>query len=601
MYIESLKKFIKYFGYRRRVKLVLFFLMSLIAGALEFLGVALIYPFVMLIVSPDHSVPFIGKQGISLLGSLSPVHFALLLGFSALVLFVVKNLYMILFLFVQSKFIQKWTFDINNRFMQFYLYAPYQKILKISNSEKLYVITTLSNQATSGFFIRVMNFVTNLSIVVLILGLILWKFPFAGIVSLLFIVVCVVCLNLFFKNKVKRLGKNIQQTYNVANNINYATVNNIKDIKIFCCEQKFYNDYGACGAKLADEVTLQTFYGGIPPYFVETLIVITLLLLGAVIAIQNISQSSVMVASFAMIVASIFRIAPALNRIQSALLNLPAGLNFVNALIEAYEKFGLADFEYSDYKKSNPLPFNDKIVFNDVCFSYDDKQVLQNVSFEIQKGDFVGIIGLSGAGKSTLADILTGLLVPDSGNIFVDDLKLDLSNRHDFRQNIGYVQQDLNVLERSFRENVAWGLPADEIDDERVSYLLNQVRLGEVIKSYADGIYAVPFIGDTGLSRGQKQRLAIARALYRNPEILIFDEATSALDVKVESDITDMLLSVCKDKTIIAIAHRLSTLRACNKLIYLKDGRIVDAGSFEYLEGKYPEFAELIRLSSLNK
>ncbi len=600
MYIESLKKFVKYFGAGRKLKLAVFFVMSLIAGVLEFFGVALIYPFVIMLISPEKTYDMF--QFIPHFNGYPVKHLALALGGAALLLFVVKNLYMVLFVFVQNKFVQKWTQYINNKFMLFYLYAPYERILKISNTDKLYVITTLSAQATGGFLIRIMTLVTNLSIVLLILGLILLKFPIAGFVSLAFIFVSLVSQNLIFKGKTRELGMKLQETSKKVNAINYTIINNIKDIKIFSCEKSFYDLFGGTGAEYTDENAMQAFYGAIPPYFVETLIVITLLLLGAIITVQNINNSSIMVASFAMIVASIFRIAPALNRIQSSLLNLPAGLNFVNGLNMAYERFGLDNFLCETSQNVKPIAFHDKIILHDVSFGYEpEKPVLKNISFEINKGDFVGIIGLSGAGKSTLADIITGLLIPSSGELIVDNMRLTPQIHASFRKNIGYVQQDLNVLEKSFRENVAWGVSPELIDDKRVEFLLNQVQLSDVVANYPNGIYSIPFVGENGLSRGQKQRLAIARALYRNPDILIFDEATSALDVKVEHEITNMLLNVCHEKTIIAIAHRLSTLKACNKLIYLKDGCLIDIGTFEDLSEKYPDFAELVRLSSLSK
>ena len=239
MYIESLKKFVKYFGAGRKLKLAVFFVMSLIAGVLEFFGVALIYPFVIMLISPEKTYDMF--QFIPHFNGYPVKHLALALGGAALLLFVVKNLYMVLFVFVQNKFVQKWTQYINNKFMLFYLYAPYERILKISNTDKLYVITTLSAQATGGFLIRIMTLVTNLSIVLLILGLILLKFPIAGFVSLAFIFVCIVLQNLIFKGKTRELGMKLQETSKKVNAINYTIINNIKDIKIFSCEKSFYN------------------------------------------------------------------------------------------------------------------------------------------------------------------------------------------------------------------------------------------------------------------------------------------------------------------------------------------------------------------------
>ena len=163
---------------------------------------------------------------------------------------------------------------------------------------------------------------------------------------------------------------------------------------------------------------------------------------------------------------------------------------------------------------------------------------------------------------------MTGLLPINSGKILVDELELNDKNFAQFRRLIGYVPQQINVLDKSFKENVAWGF--EEVDDEKVIKALKDAQIFDVVDSFPDGINSTVLVGSNGLSQGQKQRLAIARALYRNPEILILDEATSSLDVQVENEITEMLTQLSTKKTIISIAHRLSTLKACNKLIYMK-------------------------------
>ena len=534
---------------------------------------------------------------------MSSMNIALFLGGCAFIVFILKNLYMILFMRIQWNFLEKWSQSINNQFMKYYLNAPYIKILKTAPAEKIYVLTKLSTLVTNTFLMRALALITNLFIVSLILGLIFWKFPIAGTFSLIFILSCVLIQNLIFKTQTQKLAQKLKTETKKITNYNIITVDNIKDIKIFGCESAFYQAYIDCGKRYSSLNALQYYHVSIPPYMIETLIVLTLLILGAIIVIQNYNQSSALIASFAMIVASIFRLAPALNRIQTAIINLPTGLSFVKELNDFYEKWDLCETSNSPQIQNflnSHIDFKDKISLKNIYFSYTkDKEVLKNISFDINKNDFIGIIGLSGAGKSTLADIITGLLPPASGEITIDKIKLTDANGPSFRKNIGYVPQELNVLDKSFRENIAWGKNEDDIDDNRVEELLKEVQLWDVVQSYKDGIYSIPFIGENGLSRGQKQRLAIARALYRNPDILIFDEATSALDVKVEKEITDMLLNIGRNKTIITIAHRLSTLKACNKLIYLKNGTIVDIGTFEELSAKHPDFAELVRLSSI--
>ena len=337
------------------------------------------------------------------------------------------------------------------------------------------------------------------------------------------------------------------------------------------------------------------FYSAMPPYIVEILVVSSLMIMACILSLQNINSNSTLIASFAIVVASLFRIAPALNRIQSAIIAINTSRNFVKMLNNEHEKF-----EYKiNYSKNtdNKMHFSDKIEFKNINFSYNgSRNVIKNLSFEIKRGDFIGIIGLSGAGKSTLADIITGLLPIDSGKILIDGIELTERNFSQFRQIIGYVPQQINILDKSVKENIAWGY--DNISETGVIKALKAAQIYEVIEE-SGGIDSKIFVGANGLSQGQKQRLAIARALYRDPEILLFDEATSALDVQVENEITEMLSQIGKSKTIIAIAHRLSTLKACNKLIYMKDGQIVDIGTFSELSMRYKEFKKLLELSKI--
>lgn len=602
MILENSKKFIKYFGFGKQAQLIGLTFLSLIAGGFEFLGIALIYPFILMIIRPESVInsslyiSFANLTGID-----EPIINALVLGCFALMLFILKNLYMILFLKIQNKFVVRWKQDIANLFMKYFLYVSYKDVIKSSNSDKYYILNSLCGVVLNSFVMRTLTLVTNSIIVIMVVTLILIKFPAAGIVAIAFSLVSMFLQNKYLKKATAVICDKIQEENHQMNSITYSNINNIKEIKIIGLEDKFYKQYTQHGGFMTELEAGRDFYSGIPPYIVEMLIVISLLILGAFIAFANIQNQSTMVASFAIVVASIFRIAPALNRIQTSIINIGAGRNYLKALIGFYEKFGMENFKPVINKKTEQMEFNHKIEFKNICFSYvEGKQVLNNISFEIEKGDFIGIIGLSGSGKTTLADIFMGLLPPDSGEIYVDGIQLTEQNYNNFRPLIGYVPQEVKILEKSFKENIAWGVNPDEIDIERVQYAIAGARLEEFINRFEEGINAIPFIGSNGASQGQKQRIAIARVLYRNPDVLVLDEATSSLDVKIEHEITDMLTNLKGEKTIIAIAHRLSTLKTCNKLIYIKDGKLVDIGSFKDLSAKYSDFETLIKLSSIN-
>lgn len=598
MIVENFAKFIKYYGKGRKIKLFGFFMLSLVAGTFEFLGIALIYPFILLIVKPDsiiHTKYYL--DFVALFHTSDTLTTAFILGILVTSLFILKNLFMILSLYLQNKFTTNWKFAINKNFMHYYLYSSYQNSLKTPPSEKIYNLTFLISQTIDGFICRIINFVTNSVIIAMILALLFAKFPFAAIVTVIFISVAMLTQNKMFRERLKKISVKLFKISSQNNDKMMENINNLKEIKILSEEDYFFDEYLKTQRDYNNVQLESTFLGAIPPYIIEIMVVLALFILAAIISVQNIENTSWMVASYAIIVAALFRIAPALNRIQTSINAINASRDFVKTMIKEYEK---NNFDFIEEKADIHVEFKNCLKLKDISFSYKKEPVIKDLSLEIKKGEFVGIIGLSGAGKSTLADIIMGLLPVSSGEIIVDDVEFNQNNFSALRKLIAYVPQQVNILDGSFKRNVAWGVKEEEIDEEKVIECLKKAQLYEILNNYEDGINSDVIVGSTGISQGQKQRLAIARALYRKSEILIFDEATSSLDVETEHEITQMLNELKKEKTIIAIAHRLSTLKSCDNLIYLKSGKIVDTGSFEELAAKHAEFEKLIKLSNLN-
>ena len=599
MFLENYTKFIKYYGKDKAAQICGFVTLSLIAGVLEFVGIALIYPFILMIIQPEKIAPTIPILKINIPAGNTTLT-ALLIGALVLCIFIFKNVFMIVSLYIQNKFVSNWKKDITTKFMEYYIYAPYKEISSTSDSNKLYTLNTLCSQALDGFIFRGLNFLTNTIIIIMILGLLLYKFPMAAGITIIFVLISMTIQNKFFKKRTLLLSKQLGKELSIYNNCVVENIKNLKEIKIYSGEKEFYTNFLNNEITYRNIQTLQGYYSNMPPYIIEILVVTSLLIVSGIIAYQKLDDYSSLLASFAIVVAALFRIAPALNRIQTSIININASREFVKQINQEYEKYNLGEVKIYNSDRTQKIDFNSKILLKNITFSYDDKKnIIKNLSLEINKGDFIGIIGLSGAGKSTLADIILGLLPPQKGEIFVDDIQLTSSNYSMFRNIIGYVPQQVNILNKSFKENVAWGIPVNEIDEHGIEKALEAAQMLEHVMNFKEGINAQAISEQNGLSQGQKQRIAIARALYRDPEILIFDEATSSLDVKVEKEITDMLTNFNKNKTIIAIAHRLSTLKACNKLIYLKDGEIVDIGSFEELSSRHEDFSELVKLSSL--
>lgn len=601
MYCENLIKFIKYFGKGRKIKMCGFFILSSIAAFMEFAGIALIYPVILLLVNQEK---FAGSPIYKTLENITHIHSpfgnAMLIGTGIIGIFIFKNIFMIWFLKMQWKFITYWKRDIKNRFLQYFLYSDYSRNLNLSDTDKAYECRYIVENAMDSFVLRCFNLLTNIIIIFVIISLLLIKFPLAAFTAIGFIVISLFLQDKFFKYKTLLIGKQQNKISKLYNSDFNDIFTNLKEIIIFSKQEYFYDKNVNISNEMSKLLIDFQFYTSIPPYIVEILIVTALFILTAIISIKNPGNSTEVVTSLAIVAAAIFRIAPALNRVQVSLSAINMGRDYVKKLNSNYENFNLANFKIIKAEPSKVWHFKDSIELRNINFTYKDTPVIKNLSLKIEKGDFIGVIGLSGAGKTTLADIIMGLLKLQSGEIFVDGIKLTDENYPSFRQSISYVAQEITVIDGTFKENVAWGVPENEIDEELVIKALKLAQLYDIVQTYSDGINAVPIIGKSGLSQGQKQRMAIARALYRNPDIIIFDEATSALDVKIEHDITDMLnQNLAKDKTMIAIAHRLSTLKSCNKLVYMKDGEIVDIGTFAELSARYEDFDNLIKLSSI--
>ncbi len=593
--LKNLVKFIKYYGKNRRLKIFGFFVISLIAGILEFAGIGLIYPFLMLVTSPQTVIEY--KSYATIINFFHINHIltiTALMGILIVLMFLSKNLLMILCIYLQNKFVINWKNDLNKMLMKFYLNAPYMQMFKTTNSEKIYNLTALTAQTLETFVMRSFVFFTNSIITLIILALLFIKFPAIALFTVIFVVASMVVLNKFFKHKTEVLAPQMLSFSLKNNNQVLENIKNLKEIRIFSAEKYFFDKFNKVQRENNNVIFKNTFYASIPPYLVEIILVISLIILAGLITLKNYGDSSKIIASYGLILGIVFRIAPSLNRIQVALNHMNSSKDLVKKMNDEYEQNHF-DVVSNVTNNNDSLEFNEKIKFEDVSFGYrENVSVIKDCSFEIKKGEFVGIIGLSGAGKTTMADILMGLLPVNSGKITVDNEEITEKNINAFRNLTGYVPQEVNLLENSFKNNVAWGQDEKNIDDERVIESLKLAQLYDFVQENG-GINSVI----RGLSQGQKQRLMIARGLYKNPEILIFDEATSSLDVETEHEITKMLTSLKGNKTLIAIAHRLSTLKECDKLIYLKDGVIVDVGTFEELENRHEDFKNLIKLSQI--
>ena len=574
-----LRYFYKFFAYFRDEKrfFLNFAFLSLIAGLLELFGVALTYPFVLKIILNSKS-----EESITVL----------LIGIGIVLLFLIKNVFMIFYTYLQTRYTNQFESKIKIKFMEYFLTSQYQNAAQIPFALKNKIFSYLIPTVTNNYIFRLLNLCVNLVIFTLITVLLAVKFPVAAFCAIICILILLKTQDFVYKPLVKKASEKVNalslKTHQAFNEI----LIDLKSIKVSNNEKYFYNRFKSTTNDYHENYSGMSFLNIVPPYVTEPFIIIMLFLFLAIISFQSLSSPEKLVASFALIVSAIFRLAPAISRLQ-------VNINGINSALPAVKEFL---YIYDKYKIENSRPLSDKVfqTFNQyielkgINFGYNENPVLKNINLTIKKGDFIGIAGLSGAGKTTLADVIAGLYKPNGGEIIIDGMPKvsDLK--------IGYIPQEFTLISGNIRENVAFG--SDIIDDERVIKALKQAQLYDFIEeNYSNGIYEAPFADSSGISQGQKQRLAIARALYFEPDILIMDEGTSSLDLITEDKICDTLENLKGNKTIIVIAHRLSTIKSADKIIFIKDGEITGNASFEELIKTNSDFEELVRLSDISK
>lgn len=577
-YIIYFKKFIKY-GIENKKELTKYYFLSIIVALLELGGVALIYPFIFSLINNETG--------------LSAKNF--LLGILIIGLFLSKNIFMIFYTKLQIGFIQRCNLFLAKKFMNFFLLGKYHNTYKISYAQKGHILHYIIPNCINNYLLRLLNLSINILIFVLISGFLFIKFFTASIITLFCALLILIIETKYFHSKTKELPIILKEIDLKMGQFLNNVMLNIKTLKINKAENLFLDEYiNKQEERFYYDEKLQ-FYTGIAPFVTEPLIIILLFILLAIISFQNIDKTATLIASYALIASAIFRLAPSINRIQANITGIKNCIPILNEFFNIYERYDIGNAEILK-TKNNFINLNKNIELKNLNFAYEDKQVLNNIDLTINKGEFIGIAGLSGVGKTTLVDIIAGLLKPQFGEILIDGTNYGLEAPS---LKIGYIPQDFGIISATIRENVAFG--QENIDDNRVIEVLKMAQIYDyIVENFKEGIYANPFVDSTGLSQGQKQRLAIARALYPNPDILILDEATSALDLKTEGEICEVLKSLKGRKTIIVIAHRLSTIKFADKIVFMENGRISDIESFENLVIKNVNFKEFVNLSINN-
>lgn len=478
-----------------------------------------------------------------------------------------------------------------------------QNLLKFqskSMQETIYAITSGVQSVNVGILGAASYLISDISLLIILgIGLFIVDTVVAFSTLLIFSVVAIVLYRALHL-KVRVLGKVQSDLFIESNERIFEVISSYRELIVKNRRSFYSKEIARLRLEMADSSAEFAFLSNVSKYILEITVVVGSLFIAAV---QFMTQT----ASHAIAVLSIFlvastRIAPAVLRVQQGLLQIKGNIGSATPTLELIETLGGEESLDSkiDILRFEHPGFSAEVSISNVSMRYPgrDKPALSNINLKIKPGEIIALVGASGAGKTTLVDCLLGILEPDAGMVLISSERpLDAISK--WPGSIAYVPQDVMIMNGTIRENIAMGYPEDSYTVDSIWKALETAHLSEYVKSLKDGLESS--VGDRGtkMSGGQRQRLGIARAMFTNPNLLVLDEATSALDGETEAGISESIQQMRGQVTVVLIAHRLSTVRNADKVIYLEEGRIVSEGAFEEVRKTVKDFDKQAKLMGL--
>jgi len=567
----------------------------LIAAGIEVIGIGMIPAFVSIVAAPERVLGFEPIQPYLSFLDINTSRDLLIWGSGILVgVFILKSIYKLAFNYIEARYIYNRRYKISHRMMSSYMQAPYTFHLQRNTAELLRNITQEVSLLIGSVLSKILSMTKEAVMALSILLFLLISEPLITLVVMVFAGGAAASFIYITKNKVKEYGKREQQHRSEMIKAVNQGLGGIKDVRVLNREAEFIEKFRIEAHNSSRLLTYMNYTKKIPHPLIETTAVIGMMCIAFILVWQG-RPMEVIIPVLTLFAVAIVRLMPAVRTLTSDYTNLTYSIVSLDPIYNDLKELESESTKFvTDRKNTKPLKIENSIESNDVSYSYpnSDEQALKGVSFKIPKGHAVGFVGESGAGKTTVVDLLLGLLVPSSGEIRVDGKNIhdDLSA---WQQNIGYIPQSIYLADETLRSNIAFGVPEKEIDDKKVIRALELAQLKDLIERLPDGLETILGENGTRLSGGQRQRVGIARALYHEPEILVMDEATSALDNLTEKEITKAIEALKGDRTVIMIAHRLTTVENCDLLYLMRDGKIKDSGTYHELVDTNKEFRRM--------
>jgi ATP-binding cassette, subfamily B, bacterial PglK len=578
---DVIRKCVYLIGRGERARWLGLMLLAALASAVEMAGALLVFLLLGLLADPsgELALPVVGDLR-NAFGGVDDAD--LLLGMAAVMafFFVLRALVQIGVTYAQQRVAHKAGARLSNRLAAGYLELPYPFHLRRNTSELIANANPAVMSVVGNAYLPMIRVAADSMITIGLVAIMFVVSPLGTSLAIVVVGSAAAILLAVVQPRLKRIGKTAYHANERTIGTMQQSLHGVRDIKLLHREDHFAKEYAANRDRLARAAYLKGTATELPRTVLETAL-IGFILGFFVVALYMATATEQILSVLGLFAYAGLRMQPSLNHVISGINSIKFATSPVGAV---YSDLRLIEQTVRPPGHVARRPFANELVLRDVSFRYEgaDHDALRNVDLVIRRGETIGICGPTGSGKTTLVDLISGLLEPTEGQISIDGNPLgdDLGA---WQASLGVVPQMVFLTNDTLRRNIALGVPDQDVDDEAVAEAVSLAQLDDFVSSLADGLDAV--VGERGvrISGGQRQRIAIARAVYRKPEVLILDEGTSALDNSTESSLMSALNHLRGRHTIILVAHRLSTVRACDRVAYVEDGRLAGLGTFDDL------------------
>ena len=590
--MKILQKILFILSPEERTRASLVFAAILLSALIDMLGVASIMPFMAILANPEaiesNSILnslFVTSQGF---GISTSKQFVFIIGVLVFVMLVLSLVIKALTLIVRTRFVFMREYSIGRRLVEGYLNQPYSWFLSRNSADLGKNILSEVAQVITYALGPVANILASGAIVFALMLLLLIIDTQLAITIGLVLGSAYGLIYKFNKDLLKRIG--IERV--AANEARFIALNEgfgaSKEVKMCNLEKLYLKRFANPAETYSSHLATATIIANIPRFVLELISFGGLLL----VVLYLMAKSGDFASAIPVISVYAFagyRLMPSLQQLYSS----ATQLRFAGSALDTIINELMSMTTTNDLKGLNEITFEKSIMLNNICYEYpsSSKPAVQNVSLTIPAKSKVGFVGTTGGGKTTCVDLILGLLQSKSGSLTVDGQIIDDTNRRNWQSKIGYVPQQIYLIDDTIAANIAFGVPARDIDMDKVIHAAKTAFLHEFVTDKLPYQYRTK-VGERGirLSGGQRQRIGIARALYQNPEILVMDEATSALDNLTEQSVMEAVHSLANEITVIMVAHRLTTVKTCDTIYFLESGIVTGQGSFDELLESHEQF-----------